>query len=195
RRSLGRRTLVIGVDRLDYTKGIPNRIEAFRLALERDARLDRGVTFLQIAPVSRASAARYESLQREIKLDVASVNSEHGDVDWVPIRFVTKPFRREVLAGFYRLAKVGLVTPLRDGMNLVAKEYVAAQNPADPGVLVLSRFAGAASELDDALLVNPFDMDQMAGEIGRALAMPLDERRRRWERMMEALQRNPLASW
>ncbi len=195
RKSLGKRRLVIGVDRLDYTKGIPNRIEAFRLALERDARLDRAVTLLQIAPVSRASAARYQSLQREIKLDIANANSDYGDVDWVPIRFVTKPFRRETLAGFYRLARVALVTPLRDGMNLVAKEYVAAQDPDDPGVLVLSRFAGAASELEDALLVNPFDIDKMADEIGRALAMPLVERRQRWDRMMACLRRNPLESW
>jgi trehalose 6-phosphate synthase len=194
-RSLGRRTLAIGVDRLDYTKGIPNRIEAFRLALERDARLDRAVTFLQIAPVSRASAARYASLQREIKLDIANVNSDYGDVDWVPIRFVTKPFRRETLAGFYRLARVGMVTPLRDGMNLVAKEFVAAQDPDNPGVLVLSRFAGAASELEDALLVNPFDMDQMADQIARALSMPLAERRQRWERMMASLKANPLQTW
>jgi trehalose 6-phosphate synthase len=195
RRSLGRRTLMIGVDRLDYTKGIPNRIEAFRLALQRDARLDRGLTFLQIAPESRSSAARYQALQREIKLEVANVNSDYGDVDWVPIRFVMKAFKRETLAGFYRLARVGLVTPLRDGMNLVAKEYVAAQDAADPGVLILSRFAGTASELEDALLVNPFDMDQMADAIGRALAMPLAERRRRWERMMAALRANPLESW
>src|SRR5262249_40281582 len=111
------------------------------------------------------------------------------------IRFVTKPFRREALAGFFRLARVGLVTPLRDGMNLVAKEYVAAQDPENPGVLVLSRFAGAASELQDALVVNPFDMDQIADELGRALAMPLAERRLRWERMMYALRRNPLETW
>jgi trehalose 6-phosphate synthase len=195
RRSLGRRTLAIGVDRLDYTKGIPNRIEAFRLALERDARLDRKVTFLQIAPVSRASAARYQSLQREIKLDVANVNSEYGDVDWVPIRLVTKAIKRETLAGFYRIARLALVTPLRDGMNLVAKEYVAAQDPSDPGVLILSRFAGAAYELEDAVLVNPYDMDQIADEIGRALAMPLAERRRRWERMRARLGENPLESW
>jgi trehalose 6-phosphate synthase len=195
RRSLGQRKLVIGVDRLDYTKGIPNRIQAFRLALERDARLDRRVTLLQIAPVSRSNAARYQSLQREIKLDVAGVNSDYGDVDWVPLRFVTKSFRREVLAGFYRLAAVGLVTPLRDGMNLVAKEYVAAQDPENPGILVLSRFAGAASELEDAILVNPYDIDQVADEIGRALAMPLDERRARWSRMMERLERNSLDTW
>jgi trehalose 6-phosphate synthase len=195
RRSLGKRKLVIGVDRLDYTKGIPNRIEAFRLALERDARLDRHVTLLQIAPVSRASAARYQSLQREIKLDVASVNSDYGDVDWVPIRLVTKSFRRETLAGFYRLARVGLITPLRDGMNLVAKEYVAAQDPDDPGILILSRFAGAAAELEDAILVNPFDADQTAEEIARALAMPLDERRARWQRMMERLRANSLEIW
>jgi trehalose 6-phosphate synthase len=195
RKSLGRRTLAIGVDRLDYTKGIPNRIEAFRLALERDARLDRNVTFLQIAPVSRASAARYQSLQREIKLDVANLNGDYGDVDWVPIRFVTKSFKRETLAGFYRLARLALVTPLRDGMNLVAKEYVAAQDPENPGVLILSRFAGTASELEDALIVNPYDMDQMADGIGRALAMPLAERRQRWERMMACLRANPLESW
>lgn len=195
RESLGERTLVIGVDRLDYTKGIPNRIEAFRLALERDARLERKVTLLQIAPVSRESAASYQSLQREIKLDVASVNSDYGDVDWVPIRFVTKPFRREKLAGFYRVARVGLITPLRDGMNLVAKEYVAAQDPEDPGILILSRFAGAASELVDAILVNPFDMDEVGDEIARALAMPLDERKDRWQRMMAKLHANPLAGW
>ena len=195
RKSLGNRTLAIGVDRLDYTKGIPNRIEAFRLALDRDARLDRKVTFLQIAPVSRSSAARYQSLQRELKLDVANVNGDYGDVDWEPIRLVTKPFRRDVLAGFYRLARLALVTPLRDGMNLVAKEYVAAQDPQNPGVLILSRFAGAAAELEDALIVNPFDMDQMADEIGRALSMPLAERRQRWERMMAKLRANPLESW
>ena len=125
----------------------------------------------------------------------ACVNSDYGDVDWVPIRFVTKPFKRDALAGFYRLARIGLVTPLRDGMNLVAKEYVAAQDPDDPGILILSRFAGAASELDDAILVNPFDMDEVGDEIARALAMPLDERKDRWRRMMEKLHANPLAGW
>ncbi|MGY2809984.1 trehalose-6-phosphate synthase [Bradyrhizobium sp. USDA 4506] len=126
---------------------------------------------------------------------VTDVNGVHGEVDWTPIRYLNKGFGQGVLAGLYRTAQVGVVTPLQDGMNLVAKEYVAAQNPADPGVLVLSKFAGAANELDAALLVNPHDIDGMARTLATALAMPLTERRMRWEAMMEKLNSGTIQQW
>ena len=126
---------------------------------------------------------------------VSDVNGRHGEVDWTPIRYLNKGFSQTVLAGLYRTAQVGVVTPLHDGMNLVAKEYVAAQNPADPGVLVLSKFAGAANELDTALLVNPHDIDGMARTIATALSMPLTERRMRWEAMMEKLRAGTIQQW
>jgi trehalose 6-phosphate synthase len=111
------------------------------------------------------------------------------------VRYLNKSFARSTLAGFYRHARVGLITPLRDGMNLVAKEYVASQDPADPGALVLSRFAGAARELKGALLVNPYDTEHIADALHRALVMPLDERRQRWESMMGVLKVNTISHW
>ena len=146
--------------------------------------LARTVSLLQIATPSRGAIEAYGNLQSEVAKLVSDVNGRHGEVDWTPIRYLNKGYGQAVLAGLYRTAQVGVVTPLQDGMNLVAKEYVAAQNPADPGVLVLSKFAGAANELDTALLVNPHDIDGMARTIATALAMPLPERRMRWEAMM-----------
>ena len=132
--------------------------------------LARTVSLLQIATPSRGAIEAYGNLQSELAKLVSDVNGRHGEVDWTPIRYLNKGFSQTVLAGLYRTAQVGVVTPLHDGMNLVAKEYVAAQNPADPGVLVLSKFAGAANELDTALLVNPHDIDGMARTIAtRAL--------------------------
>jgi len=126
---------------------------------------------------------------------VSEVNGRHGEVDWTPIRYLNKAFSQTVLAGLYRTAQVGVVTPLHDGMNLVAKEYVAAQNPIDPGVLVLSKFAGAANELDAALVVNPHDIDGMSRTIALALSMPLTERRMRYEAMMKKLQGHTIQQW
>jgi trehalose 6-phosphate synthase len=123
------------------------------------------------------------------------VNGRHGEVDWTPVRYVNKGYAQATLAGFYREAQVALVTPLHDGMNLVAKEYVAAQNPADPGVLVLSEFAGAAKELDAAVLVNPHDIDGMGQAFGRAFFMPVEERRARWNAMMARLKANTVHKW
>src|SRR5262249_50369493 len=123
------------------------------------------------------------------------INGKFADYDWVPVRYLNKTFARSVLAGFYRIARVGLVTPIRDGMNLVAKEYVAAQDPSDPGVLVLSRFAGAARELSEALIVNPYDTDQVAAALQEALTMPREERIARWTALMEVLNRNTIAVW
>jgi trehalose 6-phosphate synthase len=153
------------------------------------------VSLLQIATPSRGSIEAYGNLQCEIARLVSDVNGRHGEVDWTPIRYLNKGFGQNVLAGLYRTAQVGVVTPLHDGMNLVAKEYVAAQNPADPGVLVLSKFAGAANELDTALLVNPHDIDGMARAIATALSMPLTERRMRYEAMMERLKGHTIQQW
>jgi trehalose 6-phosphate synthase len=157
--------------------------------------LARTVSLLQIATPSRGAIEAYGNLQSELARLVSDVNGRHGEVDWTPIRYLNKGFSQTVLAGLYRTAQVGVVTPLQDGMNLVAKEYVAAQNPADPGVLVLSKFAGAANELDTALLVNPHDIDGMARTIATALTMPLIERRMRWEAMMDKLRSSTIHRW
>lgn len=195
RRSLNGEKLAIGVDRLDYSKGLVNRIKAFDKMWTLHPGLKRSVSLLQIATPSRGAIEAYGNLASEVAKLVTDVNGVHGEVDWTPIRYLNKGFGQGVLAGLYRTAQVGVVTPLQDGMNLVAKEYVAAQNPADPGVLVLSKFAGAANELDAALLVNPHDIDGMARTLATALALPLTERRMRWEAMMEKLNSGTIQQW
>src|SRR5262249_36586252 len=176
RNSLANRALVIGVDRLDYSKGIPNRLQAFQELLSRWPQHRSRVTFMQIAPVSRGELVQYRALRHEIEALAGRVNGKFSEFDWTPVRYLNKSFPRDVLAGFYRAAQIGLITPIRDGMNLVAKEYVAAQDPVNPGVLILSRFAGAARELSEALIVNPHDTDEMAAALHQALNMPLEER-------------------
>jgi len=195
RRSLNGEKLAIGVDRLDYSKGLINRIKAFDRMWTLHPHLLRTASLLQIATPSRGAIEAYGNLQSEVARLVTDVNGVHGEVDWTPIRYLNKGYGQAVLAGLYRTAQVGVVTPLQDGMNLVAKEYVAAQNPADPGVLVLSKFAGAANELDTALLVNPHDIDGMARTIATALSMPLTERRMRWEAMMTKLRAGTIQQW
>jgi trehalose 6-phosphate synthase len=195
RRSLNGEKLAIGVDRVDYSKGLVNRIEAFDRMLTLQPHLKRTASLLQIATLSRGTIEAYGNLQNELAKLVSEVNGRHGEVDWTPIRYLNKGFSQTVLAGLYRTAQVGIVTPLHDGMNLVAKEYVAAQNPADPGVLVLSKFAGAAKDLDTALLVNPHDIDGMARSIATAFSMPLIERRMRWETMMTKLRAGTIQQW
>jgi trehalose 6-phosphate synthase len=195
RRSLNGERLAIGVDRLDYSKGLINRIKAFDRMWTLHPTLKRAVSLLQIATPSRGAIEAYGNLQSEVAKLVTDVNGIHGEVDWTPIRYLNKGFGQAVLAGLYRTAQVGVVTPLQDGMNLVAKEYVAAQNPADPGVLVLSKFAGAANELDAALMVNPHDIDGMARTIATALAMPLPERQMRWEAMMAKICGHTIQRW
>jgi trehalose 6-phosphate synthase len=195
RESLGQRQLVVGVDRLDYSKGLTQRFRAFEALLERWPE-DRGrVTFLQVAPISRGDLARYRELRRELEGMAGRINGRYAEFDWTPVRYLNKPFPRQTLAGFYRTSRVGLVTPVRDGMNLVAKEYVAAQDPDDPGVLILSRFAGAARELKSALIVNPHDIDGTADALNRALSMPLAERCERWSAMMQTLRGNTIVTW
>ncbi len=195
RRSLGGQCLILGVDRLDPTKGLPQRLAGYRRFLESETAWHRRVTFLQIAPVSRQDVASYKALRTELTLAAGEINSECGDPDWTPLRLLTKGGPRATLAGYMREARVGLVTPLRDGMNLVAKEYVAAQDPENPGVLVLSRFAGAARQLDAALLVNPNDPDAIAEALTRALTMDLGERQTRWRAMWQAIAENSPLDW
>jgi trehalose 6-phosphate synthase len=195
RNSLQGARLAIGVDRVDYSKGLCNRFEAFDRLLQLRPALKRTVSLLQIAVPSRLQVDAYQKLQTQLAAQVTDINGRQGEIDWCPIRYLTKGFSQIRLAGFYRMAQVGLVTSLRDGMNLVAKEYVAAQDPTDPGVLVLSKFAGAARQLDAALLVNPHDIEGLAGAIGEAFNMPADERRERWDAMMKALEAAPLQAW
>lgn len=194
-KSLNGRRLMIGVDRLDYSKGLPQRFEAVERFLEKFPQHRNQVSFMQIAPLSRSEVPEYKRIREQLESMSGKINGAFGDYDWTPIRYLTKNFPRPILAGFYRQALVGVVTPMRDGMNLVAKEYVACQNPQDPGVLVLSRFAGAARELDAALLVNPYDREDVADAIDRALTMPLEERLERWADMMARVEENSLEHW
>ncbi len=195
RNSLEGRDLIIGVDRLDYSKGLTQRIDAFEQLIRHNPGYHNKVTYLQITPKSRSEVPEYGAMQRTVAEQAGRVNGAIGTVDWVPIRYINRSIGRPVLAGLYRLGKIGLVTPLRDGMNLVAKEYVAAQDPADPGVLVLSRFAGAARELRGALLVNPYDVEGAANAIARGLSMSLHERQERWHGMMEHLLQHNVTRW
>jgi trehalose 6-phosphate synthase len=186
---------IIGVDRLDYSKGLVERMEAFERLLENYAGHRGNVALIQIAPPSRSDVPEYNDIRRELETIAGHINGRFADFDWVPINYLNKSYSRDDLAGFYRASRIGLITPLRDGMNLVAKEYVAAQNPNDPGVLILSRFAGAAQELKSALIVNPFDIDGVADAIARGLDMSFEERLERWTDMMEVLRVNTLAAW
>ena len=195
RASLDGAKLIIGVDRIDYSKGLLQRIHAYDRLLMQHPDLARKLSMLQIAVPSREGIDTYRELKREVAELVGSVNGRHGEVDWTPLRYLNTGFGQPTLAGFYRASAVGLVTPLFDGMNLVAKEFVAAQNPQDPGVLVLSRYAGAADELDAALLVDPQDVDGITRALAQALAMPRSERCARWEKMAARLRRRSIHSW
>lgn len=185
--SLAGRNLMIGVDRLDYSKGLQNRFEAYNRLLTRFPERRQQVSYLQVAAPSREDVAEYAALRPVLNRMAGDINGRHGTFDWVPLRYMSQGLARSTLAGFYRLARIGLVTPLRDGMNLVAHEYVAAQDPGDPGVLILSRFAGVASYFEDALIVNPYDPDEIAEAMNEALTMPLEERRSRHQSLLERL--------
>ncbi len=186
---------IVGVDRLDYSKGIPQRMEAFERFILANPDYRGKATLFQITPKSRSDVPSYGDMQRDVAELAGRVNGALGTLDWTPIRYINQSVSQNVLAGIYRIARVGLVTPLRDGMNLVAKEYVAAQRPEDPGVLVLSRFAGAARELEGAILVNPYDVEAVASAIAQALSMPLEARRERWNQMMPHLLENDISKW
>jgi trehalose 6-phosphate synthase len=195
RDSAGGRDMIVGVDRLDYSKGLEERFNGYERFLVAHPEERKEVFLLQIAPPSRVSVETYRRIRATLEGLAGRINGQYADVDWVPIRYVNQGYPRDVLAGIYRAAKIGLVTPLRDGMNLVAKEYVAAQDPEDPGVLILSRFAGAAAQMGDALLVNPFSADEVADAIYQAQRMPRTERLRRWETLMAGVTAQDVQWW
>lgn len=190
-----RRRLLIGVDRMDYSKGLPQRLKAFRQLLEKYPENLGSATLIQIAAPSRESVDAYAALRQELESKCGAINGNFGELDWMPVRYIHRTVARRRLPGLYRVARVALVTPLRDGMNLVAKEFIVAQDPADPGVLVLSRFAGAAEQLKEALLVNPYDTDGTAETIQRALQMPLDERRQRHQALLQRVRDEDVHWW
>ena len=195
RASLLGRPLILSVDRLDYSKGLRPRFIAFERFLERYPRHHAHVVFMQIAPPSRGDIETYREIRRELEAEAGRINGRFAEVDWMPLRYLNRGFARSALMPLYAEAQVGLVTPLRDGMNLVAKEYVAAQDPDNPGVLVLSQFAGAARELDAALIVNPYDEAGVAAALDRGLAMACGERRERHAAMLRVMRRNSLDAW
>ncbi|WP_011580866.1 MULTISPECIES: alpha,alpha-trehalose-phosphate synthase (UDP-forming) [Chelativorans] len=194
REILGRRQ-IIGVDRLDYTKGLPDRLRAFARLLELYPEMRKSVALMQIATPTREEVEAYVDIRKELEALSGAINGRFADFNWTPVRYIHGTVPRDALAALYRASQVGFVTPLRDGMNLVAKEYVAAQSMDDPGVLVLSKFAGAAEDLHEALIVNPYDVDDMARNLCRALTMPLDERQERQRALMERIRKHDSAHW
>lgn len=195
RESLHGSRLIIGVDRLDYSKGLHERFRAFERLLEVYPASHDRVSLMQVAPPTRSEVPEYRAIRRDLERLTGHINGRFGQPHWVPIQYMNRSFSRRHLAGLYRAAQVGLVTPFRDGMNLVAMEYVAAQAEEDPGVLVLSQFAGAAQVLPEAIIINPYDIQAVTDAIQHALRMSLDERRQRWLVNMDHLRRNDLAAW
>lgn len=195
RQSIRDRNLLIGVDRLDYSKGLPARFAAYAHLLEHYPQTRGRTVLMQIAPPSRSDVPEYREIRQSLEAAAGNINGRYAEFDWTPLRYLNKSFNHRVLTGFYRAAHIGLVTPFRDGMNLVAKEYVASQAPEDPGVLVLSCFAGAADELQEAIIVHPHDREALAEAIVQGLEMPLEERQERWSAMMTTLRRNDIDAW
>lgn len=186
---------IVGVDRLDYTKGLPQKFRAFGRFLEKNPEYRSKVVLTQIAPPTRESVEAYLGIRQELESLAGSINGRFGELDWVPIHYINRSTPRRRLSGIYRSSRIGMVTPLRDGMNLVAKEYVAAQDPVDPGVLILSRFAGAAETLEAALIVNPYDIEASADVIRTAMEMSLDERKARHEALLALVEKYDIHSW
>ncbi|WP_435945429.1 alpha,alpha-trehalose-phosphate synthase [Dryocola sp. BD586] len=192
---LGNIKNIFSVERLDYSKGLPERFLAFEALLENYPQHHGKIRYTQIAPTSRGDVQAYQDIRHQLETEAGRINGKYGQLGWTPLYYLNQHFDRKLLMKVFRYAEVGLVTPLRDGMNLVAKEYVAAQDPANPGVLVLSKFAGAANELTSALIVNPYDRDDVASALDRALTMPLAERISRHSEMMEVICRNDINHW
>jgi trehalose 6-phosphate synthase len=186
---------MLGVDRLDYSKGLVERFTAYQQFLDTFSENVGRITYIQIAPLSRTDVRAYADIRKSLEQVAGRTNGRFGDTDWTPIRYLNRNFPHGTLMGFLRATNVALVTPLRDGMNLVAKEFVAAQDATDPGVLILSTLAGAARELTAAVLVNPYDIRGVAHAIQAALTMPLPERRERYAAMLDVIQRNNIHTW
>jgi trehalose 6-phosphate synthase len=193
--SLGKRKLLIGVDRLDYSKGLELRFRGFEALLDTYPSVRGEIVYMQIAPPTRTGVRTYDGIREGLETAAGNINGLYAEMDWIPIRYLNRGYSRELLMAILRQAKVGLVTPIRDGMNLVAKEYVASQDPKDPGMLVLSTLCGAAKELTEAVLVNPYDRQGVADGLQRALSMPLSERRAKHAAMLAKLRKNDIHSW
>lgn len=193
--SLLGRKLMIGVDRLDYSKGLIERFAAYQRFLESYPENLGNITLMQIAPLSRTNVRAYAEIRQALEQAAGQLNGRFADADWTPVRYLNKNIPHAALMGYLRSAQVALVTPGRDGMNLVAKEYVAAQDADDPGVLILSSLAGAARELTSAIQINPYDARGFSHAMQAALSMPLAERRERHAAMMEVLRRNDVTAW
>jgi trehalose 6-phosphate synthase len=189
------RRLILGVDRLDYSKGIPERLEAFARMLELFPVWRGKVSFIQVSVPTRSDIPEYAQLRGRVEALVGRINGAFGEADWTPVRYLYRSYDQDNLAKLYRAASVALVTPLRDGLNLVAKEYVAAQDGKDPGVLVLSKFAGAAERLSDALVTNPYHVDGVAADLDRALRMERAERVTRWQAMRRVVWTDTATQW
>lgn len=195
KRDLGDAKNIIACERLDYSKGLPERFLAYEALLENYPEHRGKIRYSQIAPTSRGDVQAYQDIRHQLETEAGRINGKYGTLGWTPLYYLNQHFDRRLLMKIFRLTDIGLVTPLRDGMNLVAKEYVAAQDPDDPGVLVLSRFAGAANELTSALIVNPYDRDEVAAALNQAATMPLNERISRYNDMMAVLRRNDITHW
>jgi trehalose 6-phosphate synthase len=195
RQQLLNRKTIIGVDRLDYSKGLPDRFRAFERLLELFPEKLKKVTFMQIAPPTRSDVEAYKDIRDELEKLSGAINGKYADFDWVPLRYIHRSIERKTLAALFRHSEVGFVSPLRDGMNLVAKEYIAAQDATNPGVLVLSKFAGAAETLEEALIINPYDVDEMANTLNMALAMPLKERKQRHSSLLKRVREENISNW
>jgi len=195
KRELGDAKNIIACERLDYSKGLPERFLAYEALLENYPQHRGNIRYSQIAPTSRGDVQAYQDIRHQLETEAGRINGKYGTLGWTPLYYLNQHFDRRLLMKIFRLTDVALITPLRDGMNLVAKEYVAAQNPEDPGVLVLSRFAGAANELTSALIVNPYDRDEVAAALDKALTMSLAERISRYNDMMEILRKNDISHW
>ncbi|HEX5314869.1 MAG TPA: trehalose-6-phosphate synthase, partial [Gammaproteobacteria bacterium] len=193
--SLEGRQLIIGADRLDYSKGLIERFRAYQHLLATHPRLLGDIVYLQIAEPSRSEVPEYQKVRHELDQVAGEIIGHYARFDWMPMRYLNRRMQRPTLLAFLSVARVGLVTPLRDGMNLVAKEFIAAQDPEEPGVLVLSEMAGAAAQLPAALLVNPYDVEGVGETIAEALAMPLAERRERWQSLFASVRRDDIRAW
>lgn len=193
--SIGNRALIVGVDRLDYSKGLTQRLAAYREFLKKYPENRKKVVLMQVTPPSRETLESYARIRRELDRLEGAINGEFGEMDWTPVRYLRRAINRSRLAALYRASRVGLVTPLRDGMNLVAKEFIAAQDEDNPGVLILSRFAGAAEAMGQALIVNPYDVEQVAYALQMAIHMPLEERRERHQALLKTIKKEDVHAW
>lgn len=189
----GNKKIVLGIDRLDYSKGILHRIKAFELFLEENPKYREKVVLVQIASPSRNKIEEYMTMKKEIDETVGRINGKYRNETWTPVMYFCKEISQNSLLAYYRISDIGLLTPLRDGMNLIAKEFIASNN--ENTVLILSEFAGASEEFTDALIVNPYDLHSISGAIKTAVEMPLEEKKRRFQSLRKKVKNHDSEWW